>query len=170
MSAGDRPARNRTAQLVRAGFVALVALALLTAAGSAAAYFAALGAGSGAASTTASTAAVTLTAGTASNDLYPGGSGTVSTTVTNSGNADVLLPSLVLDTAQGTGGFAVDAAHSACTLGSFSFATQTGGGTGWTVAANASRTITLPASVTMAQSAPNGCQGAILSVYLKVGS
>ncbi len=63
--------------------------------------------------------------------------------LSNPNTFPVQVPSLVLDTTQGSGGFAVDAAHSGCGLGTLSFTTQTNGGRGLDVSrrASASRTV-----------------------------
>ncbi|WP_144876076.1 hypothetical protein [Microbacterium sp. 1.5R] len=150
--------------------ITILTLVLVSAGGAAFAHFRGVGAGSAAASTGSASTSLTLAPGAASNDLYPGGAGTVTTVVTNPGDALVRLPSLQLDTAQGNSGFTVGDGISSCPVSAFSFATQTNGGAGWTVPARGSVSITLPASVTLAASAPNGCQGAAVVVYLKAGS
>ena len=149
----------------------VVGLAVL-ATGTASAYWRAsgTGTGSGAASTTL---AVDLTPATPSGALYPGGQTAVALTVTNANLFAVRLSSLALDTARGTGGFAVDAGHSACATATLSYTTQTNG-TGWTVPAKVGITngvlpITLTNALAMSVSAANACQGASLTVYL-VGS
>lgn len=133
------------------------------------AYFtsAGLGAGPGRTGTAAS---VALGPGTLTATLYPGGTGTVSTRATNANPGPVRITSLALDTTQGTGGFAVDAAHSACTLTTFGFTTQTNGGTGWTVPGGGSLTITLPGALTATAATANACQGATLTTYLRAGT
>jgi hypothetical protein len=81
----------------------------------------------------------------------------------------VRVGSLALDTSQGTGGFAVDAAHSGCAVSALAFTTQTNGGAGWTVPGSGSLPVTLTAAVSMSTSAGNACQGATFTVYLQVG-
>jgi hypothetical protein len=75
----------------------------------------------------------------------------------------VHINSLAIDTSQGSSGFSANAAS--CAL---SFATQTNGGNGWTIAPNSSTlAIDLTSSVTMGTSAASGCQGQTFTVYLK---
>lgn len=150
--------------------VVLVATALLIAvAGAAFAYWTTSGGGS-AAATTGSTAALTLSPATPTAGLYPGGQAAVVTTVTNPNAAIVRVGSLALDPSQGTGGFAVDAAHSGCAVSTLGFTTQTNGGAGWAVPAHGSLPLTLTGAVSMSASAANACQGATFTVYLKVTS
>jgi hypothetical protein len=148
--------------------VVLVATALLVAvAGAAFAYWTTSGGGS-AAATTGGTAALTLSPATPTAELYPGGQAAVVTTVANPNAAIVRIGSLALDPSQGTGGFAVDAAHSGCAVSTLGFTTQTNGGAGWTVPAHGSLPLTLTGAVSMSASAANACQGATFTVYLKV--
>lgn len=138
------------------------------------AYFTGGGSGAGTA-TTGTTVDVTLTPGTAPLALYPGGSSAVVLTVTNTNLAPVRIGSLALLTSQGTGGFAVDAAHSTCGTSSLSFTTQTNGTTGWTVPAktgttNGTLSITLAGALAMSTDAANACQGATFTVYLSAGA
>ena len=151
----------------------LVVLLAVLATGTASAYWRASGTGTGSGS--AGTAvAVTLTSATPSTALYPGGQTDVALTVTNVNFFSVRINSLALDTVRGTGGFAVDAGHSACASSALSYTTQTNG-TGWTVPAKVGITngvlpITLTNALAMSGSAANECQGASLTVYLVVGS
>ena len=120
---------------------------------------------------TGTLAALTLTPGTPVATLYPGTSSAVKLTITNSNNTAVPVGSLVLNTSSGTGGFAVDAGHSACAVSALSYATQTNGGAGWTVPAksggvNGTLAVTLTGALTMSTSAANACQGATFTVYL----
>jgi hypothetical protein len=78
------------------------------------------------------------------------------------------VESLALDTSQGIGGFAVDSEHAGCAVSSLTFATQTNGGSGWTVAGNESSTFTLASALAMSASAADACQGATFSVFVKV--
>jgi len=115
---------------------------------------------------------VTLGPGTPTADLYPGADADVVLTVSNPNAAEVRLGSLALDTSRGTGGFAVDAGHSACGVASLSYATQTNG---WTVsgrvgAVNGTRSVTLTDALSMGGGADNACQGAQFTVYLAAGS
>ena len=126
------------------------------------------GTGSG---TTGTTVAVTLSPGTPSAALYPGGQANVVLTVTNPNAAAVHIASLALATGQGTGGFAVDAGHSGCAVSTLSFSTQTNGGVGWTVpgkvgAVNGTLPVTLANTLAMGTNAANACQAASFTVYL----
>ena len=107
--------------------------------------------------------------GTASNQLYPGGYSAVAVTVTNPNPGAVKVGSIYIDTTQGTNGFAVDGAHSTCGVAALSFATQTNGGTGWTIPASGSSVLSLTSSLSMSLDAANACQLASFTVYLKVG-
>jgi hypothetical protein len=151
----------------------LVILLAVLVTGTASAYWrgSGTGAGSGSAGTTV---AVQLTPATPSAALYPGGQTDVALTATNVNFFAVRINSLALDTARGTGGFAVDAGHSACATSTLSYTTQTNGA-GWTVPAKVGITngvlpITLTNALAMSVSAANACQGANLTVYLIVGS
>jgi hypothetical protein len=142
-------------------------LAAIAVAGGVFAYFTSTGSGFGSASA-GSVSNVTLSPGSASSPLYPGGTGDVDLTVANPNGVQVKIPSLVLDTSQGTAGFSVDGGHSGCVLSTLSFTTDS---TGWTVPANAAAYhINLANAIAMSTSAVNACQGATFTVYLKVGS
>lgn len=142
-------------------------VALVLGAGGASAYFTTTATGS--ASAQVETAVyVTLSAGTPSSPLYPGGSGDVAIQISNPNSVSVHLPSLVLDTSQGTNGLAVDGAHSGCDLSALSFTAQNNGGSGFTVPAGSS-TLDLTDAISMGTSAKSACQGASFTVYLKVG-
>jgi hypothetical protein len=129
------------------------------------------GAGSGANGTLV---AVSLSPGTPAAGLYPGGSTNVVLTATNSNASVVKIGSLLLDTSQGTGGFAVDGGHSGCSVGALSFTTQSNGGAGWSVparvgAVNGTLPITLSNALSMSAAAASACQGATFTVYLVAG-
>lgn len=130
-------------------------------------YWTAGGLGAGAGATTASVQSLTLSPGVPTAQLYPGGRSSVAVTVTNPGSVPQRVGSLALDTSQGTSGFAVDAGHSACGVSSLSFVTQTNGGSGWTIPANSSLSLTLTNALGMSIDAANACQGASFTVYLK---
>jgi hypothetical protein len=155
------------------GMIAMiVAIVVVTigGAGVAYAYWTAGGAGTGFGAT-GTTVPITLSAGTPTASLLPGGQTSVMLTMTNSNTARVKVSSLALDTTQGTGGFSVDASHTGCTLSTLSFATQTNAGAGWTVpgkvgAVNGTLAVTLISSLSMSLSAANACQGATFTVYL----
>ena len=142
----------------------LTAVTLLVA-GVAAAYWSTTGGGSATAAT-ATTSPLTLAPATPTATLYPGGQATVVLTVTNPNAAQIRVGSLALDTGQGTGGFAVDGAHSGCGLAPLSFVTQTNAGAGWTVPGNGVLSVTLTNALSMGAGAANVCQGAAFSVYL----
>ena len=142
---------------------------LLAVVGSVLGYWRAPGGGTATASTRTSLP-VTVSPATASTQVYPGGRSAVGLTVGNPNPADAHIGSLSLDTASGAGGFAVDSDHPGCGVTSLSFSTQTNGTTGWTVPANGSLGIALADALSMGTAAPNACQGATFTVYLKTGS
>lgn len=133
------------------------------------------GSGSGVGSaTTGTTVAVTLSPGTPTATLFPGGRTDVVLTVSNPNASAVHIGSLALDTGRGTGGFAVDAGHLGCAVSTLGFTTQTNGGTGWSVpakagAVNGSLSVTLPNALARSVDAANACQGAVSTVYLSAG-
>ncbi|MDQ1547676.1 MAG: hypothetical protein QOH69_2580 [Actinomycetota bacterium] len=160
---------NRRILAIVAMVIAIVVVTI-GGAGVAYAYWTAGGAGTGfgAAGTTVP---ITLSAGTPTASLLPGGQTGVVLTMTNANAATVKISSLALDTTQGASGFAVDAGHSGCTLSTLSFVTQTNGGAGWSVpgkvgATNGTLTTTLTNALAMSLSAADACQGATFTVYL----
>lgn len=163
-----RKARNRRRRVA-------IALALVLAiAGGAWAYWRASGSGSSSASL-ADGQAVTVSAGTATSELYPNGSADVALTISNPNGFRVSIPSLTLDTSQGTNGFDVDGAHTGCDTSVLSFTQQSNSGSGWQVPPKVGTTdgsldLDLAAAVSMSGSAANACQGATFTVYLKAGS
>lgn len=153
--------------------VSLIAIATAIGAGTAYAYWSAGGAGTGPGST-GTTVAITLSPGTPSAGLYPGGQSNVVVTASNPNTSPVHIGSLTLDPSQGTGGFTVDAGHAACAVSTFMFAIQTNSGAGWTMPAkvgstNGSLVITLSNALTMSSTAANACQGSTATVYLVAG-
>jgi hypothetical protein len=132
----------------------------------ASAYWTQSGGGSGAAQTSQGQS-LTLTPATPTAQLYPGGQAAVALTISNPSPADASVGSLALDTTQGAGGFAVDAGHAACALSALSFATQTNGGSGWTVPGGGTVPVTLAGALSMTSAAANACQGATFTVYLR---
>ena len=130
------------------------------------------GAGSGAGTTTLpNPQALTLSPGTPSTNVSPGASAAVATVASNPNLYTVHITSISLDTAQGTGGFAVDGGHSGCVLSTLGFTTQTNGGSGWTVPAkvgstNGSLSIQMTSALTMSAGAADACQGASFTVHL----
>ena len=153
----------------------LVSAVVLAGAGSGAwAYWKSAGSGAGTGGT-GTTIAISLGAGTPSAQLYPGGTTSVVLTASNPNRSPVRVGSLALDTTQGTGGFAVDAAHSGCGVTSLGFVTQSNGGAGWTVpgkvgVVNGTLSLTLSGALTMSTAAASACQGAIFTVYLGAGA
>jgi hypothetical protein len=151
-----------------------LALTALVLAASALAYWTTTG--SGATSTSVPAAqAVTLTPGTATAQLYPGGTSDVAVDVTNPNTTAVRVVSLSLDTAAGTGGFDVDGGHAGCDPAVVSFTTQTNGAAGWTIPAKVGATagvaaLDLSGALAMSSNAANACQGASFLVHLSVGS
>lgn len=149
--------------------MAAVTVLTLLVGGAALAYWRSGGSGSGAAST-GTVVAVTLSPGTPTAQLYPGGDASVVLTMTNPNSGPVLVPSLTLNTGQGTGGFAVDGAHSGCAVAALSFAPQNNGGPGWTLTGGQALSVTLIDALSMTASAASACQGASFTVYLQVSA
>jgi hypothetical protein len=133
------------------------------------------GSGDGSAAGTAGEPlSITMTAGTATTQLSPGGTADVALTISNPNLFGVRITELSLDLSAGTGGFAVDAAHTGCAVSTLSYTRQTNGGVGWTVpaklgAVNGSLPLNLPGALTMDAAAANACQGAGFTVFLVAG-
>lgn len=143
-------------------------LVLFASAGGAFAWFSSIGHGTGSADA-AAIQAVTLSPATETTPLYPGGNGDVSLTVANPNGVSLKIPSLVLDTSQGTSGFSVDVGHVGCSLSSVQF-NASNATTGWTVPANATAyAIDIANGVTLSTGAANACQNAAFTIFLKVG-
>jgi ABC-type transport system substrate-binding protein len=148
--------------------VALIAAGVL--AGGAVAYWTTAGSGSASASVK-NPDPVSIASGAPTGFLYPGTSADLAITITNPNPVPVNLPSLVRDTGQGSGGFGVDGAHSACGVSALAYTTQSNGGAGWTVPANATNwPLDLANAVSLSTAAATECQGASFKVYLAVGS
>jgi hypothetical protein len=165
-----QPKKPRS-RLRRLAFV--FALALVVASG-AWAYWTTFGSGSGSASSTTAQE-VTISAGSPTSQLYPNGSADLALTISNPNGFEVSVPSLALDTNQGTNGFDVDSTHAGCDVSSLSFNPQSNSGSGWQVPPKAGTTdgsldLDLDGAVSMTGSAANACQGATFTVYLKAGS
>ena len=163
---------GRAARIAIGALAVGVFLGLST--GAAFAYWKAAGIGGGQGAT-GTTTSLLISQGTPVSGLRPSGTVPVIVTITNPNRTTIRVTSLVLDTAQGTGGFAVDAGHSGCVLSTLSFAPQNNGGAGWNIpkkvgSTNGTRNITLPAALAMSASAANACQGATFSTYLKASS
>jgi hypothetical protein len=161
---------NGRRRLIVFGAIAAVVLVVVPLGGAAYAYWTRNGTGTGS-GTNSTAVAITLSPGTPTAALYPGGSTSVVLTATNTNTSSVRIGSLQLDTARGTGGFAVDGGHSGCSLAALSYTTQTNGGSGWNVpakvgAVDGTLAITLTSSLAMSTSAANACQGATFTVYL----
>ena len=161
--------RRVVARVLAVGILALT----IPAGGAAFAYWSAgaTGAGTG---NTGTLAALTLSPGTPVADLFPGAQTDVVLTASNPNPEATQIGSLALDATQGTGGFTVDGAHAGCNVAALSFATQTNGGSGWTVPArvgliNGSLAITLDNALSMTAAAASACQGASFTVYLMAG-
>jgi hypothetical protein len=153
--------------------VAVAVLGLALPGGAALAFWTASGQGSGGGST-GTAQSLTVTAVTPPAHLRPGGQDDVALTLSNPNPFPVRVPSLELDTGQGSAGFAVDAAHSGCGLGTLSFTTQANGGAGWTIPArvgvtNGQSAVNLPGAVAMGSTAADACQGASFTVFVRVG-
>jgi len=136
-------------------------------------YWSAGGSGSGSGANRTPTA-LSLSPGTPAAGLYPGGSTNVVLTASNSNTSIVKIGSLLLDSSQGTGGFAVDGGHSGCSVAALSYTTQSNGGSGWSVpakvgAVNGTLAITLTNALSMSAAAASACQGATFTVYLVAG-
>lgn len=152
--------------------VGFVAVAVLATAGSGAAYGYFRAAGSGTA-TGGTTVSVTLSGGQVAGGLYPGGSTDVVTIASNPNAGPVRLGSLARDTSRGTSGYGISVSE--CPASNFTFTTQANAGNGWTVPANTAGVdgtlaITMPGALSLKASAPNACQGATVTVYLKAGA
>ncbi|WP_353951325.1 hypothetical protein V6K52_17055 [Knoellia sp. S7-12] len=158
---------------VRGVFVVGWVVLFIAVCASAAAFWSVTGSGSGA-GTTGRTMPVTLSPGLPSGDLVPGGRADILLTMTNPNTSSVRINALVLDVAQGTGGFVVDAGHSGCAVSALSYAAQSNGGVGWAVPARGGSVdgtldIRLPSALSMSLDAANACQGARITVFLAVG-
>ena len=149
----------------RRAAIALVAIAATVLASSAAGRWSTTGGGTGS-SSAGTAAAATLSAGTPSSSLYPGGSADLPVSITNPNPHRIFVGSLVLDSAQGTGGFGVDGSHAGCALSAVSYTTQTNGGAGWFVAASSTLDLHLANAVTLSTAAVSACQGATFTVFL----
>ena len=152
-----------------------IAVVVAISAGVALAYFTATGSGGGGGAVSVDLQAVTLRAGSPTATLYPGGTADVALSASNPNSSALRITSLALDTSQGTGGFAVDAGHSSCSVAALQFTSQNNGGNGWTVPAksgstNGTLSIDLANAISMSTGAANACQGASFTVYLKAGS
>jgi hypothetical protein len=162
------PSRKRAS---RRFWLPVVLGLLLASAGAASAFWTASGVGVGG-GVTGTALPVVLTPGSPAAQLRPGGTADAKLTMTNPNEFPVTIGSLVLDATHGSGGFAVDSGHAACTPSSLGFTNATAG---WTVPAKVGSTdgtldVVLSDSVSMASGAPDACQGVLVSVYLQAAS
>jgi hypothetical protein len=145
-------------------------LAALSIGTGAVAYWSSVGAGSGTGAV-GTALPMTLTAGTATGWLHPGGQADVAVTISNPNPFSVRARWLSLDVNQGTGGYWVDGGHAACGVSSLSFAAQSNSGLGWTVApkvggVDGTLAVDLTGALSLSLGAPDACQGATFRVYL----
>jgi hypothetical protein len=153
--------------------VAIAAAAVLGGGGSAIGFFATAGSGIGHA-TVGNPDPITIAAGatpSASEQLFPGGTGSVTARITNPNPFRIHINSLLLDTAQGTDGFS---GPGGCDLSALHYTAQTNGTTGWDVPKRDSHgdgvlDLDLEDAVSMDTEATDACQGGPFTVYLKVG-
>jgi hypothetical protein len=170
----DSHSRSSNRRNRRLAFVALVAfIGVLLLNGGAQAFWSGGGSGTGNGGS-GTVQAVTLSPGTTSGGLQPGGQRDVVLTVTNPNLAEVSVRSLAVDTSQGTSGYSVDAGHSGCNVNALSLATQDNGGAGWTIpkkigAVNGTLSVTLTNALSMSAAASNACQGATFTVFVAAG-
>jgi hypothetical protein len=148
--------------------VAFVAVAAAVVVGGAAAYWLVIGNGS-TGSQAGTVSAVSLSPATTSTSLFPGGTADVALSINNGNPGRVFVGSLLLDTSQGTNGFSVDGAHSGCDLAALGYTTQANGGAGWFVAGSSTLPLDLSSAVSLSTATVSACQGAQITVYLKVG-
>jgi hypothetical protein len=158
----------RNGRLALVALVAFIGVLLLN--GGAQAFWSAGGSGAGNGGS-GTVQAVTLSPGTISGELAPGGSRNVVLTVTNPNTAEVSVRSLSLDTTQGTNGYSVDAGHAGCNVNSLTLASQNNGDAGWTIpkkvgGANGSLSVTLTNALSMTAAANNACQGATFTAFV----
>ena len=153
-------------------FVGVLTAALLGAS-AAVAYWTTTGSGH-ASSATGVAQAITLSPGTPSSQLFPGGTGDVALTVSNPNAFQIHVGSLSLNAGQGTAGVGVDSGHSGCVTSALTFTRQTNGGAGWTVppkvgATNGSLPLDISGALALSAAAARACQGASFDVYLTAG-
>jgi hypothetical protein len=118
---------------------------------------------------------LTVTPGTPSGRLHPGGQADVALAISNPNPYTARIGALSLDTGQGTNGYTVDAGHAGCGVSSLSFIAQTNGGAGWSVppkvgVTNGSLAVSLTGALSMALNAAQSCQGATFTVYLSASA
>lgn len=148
--------------------IAIAGVAAAGLVGGAAAYWLVIGSGS-AGSQAGTVSEVSLLPATTSTLLLPGGTADVAVSIDNGNSGRIFVGSLLLDTAQGTNGFAVDGGHSGCDLSALGYTTQSNGGAGWFVAGGSTLPLDVSGAVSLSTAADSACQGAQVTVYLKVG-
>lgn len=152
--------------------IVLTTLAL-SAGSTAVAYWTTTGGGGGSGAS-GSAQAVTLSPGTPTTQLYPGGKADVAVTIDNPNPFRVHVGSLSLSTGLGVGGYNVDGGHAGCATTVLSFTTQTNEGAGWAVppkvgTTDGSLSLDLTGALAMSAGAASACQGASFDVYLAAG-
>jgi len=145
--------------------IAVAVIVALLAGATASAFWTLNGAGGGTASAE-TVASVTLTPGTATAALYPGGSGDVSVSIGNGNTYRTFVRSLALDVGRGTNGFSVGGGHAGCDVAALSYAPQSNGGAGWFVPADSTLDLDLTNAVSLGTGAASTCQGATFTVFL----
>ena len=147
--------------------VALGLVAVVAACASAAVGAMWSGSGSGSGTLPVETvSAVTLTPGSPTTALYPGTSGDVAVSIVNDNTYRAYIGSLVLDTTQGSNGFAVTGGQPGCDPAVLSYTTQSNSGAGWFVPTGSTLDLDLPNAIALDTSAASECQGATFVVYL----
>ena len=109
---------------------------------------------------------MTLTPGSPPTALYPRTAGDVAVSIVNDNTYRAYIGSLVLDTTQGSNGFAVTGGQPGCDPTALSYTTQSNGGAGWFVPAGSTLDLDLSNAIALDTTASSGCQGATFVVYL----
>ena len=113
---------------------------------------------------------VTMRPGRPTAQLYPGADADVAVDLFNANPFPVHVRSLSLDTARGSAGFEVDAAHTGCDPSVLRFTTQTHSDPGWSIPPAGVLSVDLSSALAMDVSAAGACQGASFLVHLRTGS
>jgi hypothetical protein len=125
----------------------------------AAAYFTSTGSGSGSGSV-GSVAAVSVTAGTSTSPLFPGGSGDVALTINNPNSFPLTLKSV-----SGNGAITADGGHPGCSTTGVSFTNQSGL---TNTLAPGNNSIDFTSAASMSAASDSGCQGATFTIPVVV--
>jgi hypothetical protein len=162
----------------RAGALLVTATVVVGLAAGAFAYW--MSTGSGEATTElGSPEQLTLETASSQSQLVPGETSNVTVLATNANPYFVTITYLALDTAQGTGGFDVDAGHSGCDLSAIHFVPKDPPvgifGPGWRVPPRVGSTdgtlsIEIGDALSMDEGAVNACQTADFTVHLAAGT